>query len=160
VDVHFSRYRAESNEEIQVFQNVVLTFQRQLPPEQSIDLLDICDFLYERSLGCVGILKDWLTRSLYAAYRAARPLHRSTLEGTALSVSQCEKILAEAREGEAHLMGSRESASRLRCLLGFPESPANPHARSTGLPKSRKNKKPGLRRPKRDRIGCTMAANV
>jgi GTPase SAR1 family protein len=51
VDLHFSRYRAESNDDIRVFQNVVLTFQQQFPPEQNLDLLGIWDFLYERSIG-------------------------------------------------------------------------------------------------------------
>jgi energy-coupling factor transporter ATP-binding protein EcfA2 len=68
VDLHFSRYRAESTEDIRVFQNAVLTFQQQLPPEHSMDLVAMWDFLYERSLGCVGILKDWLNRSLAGVY--------------------------------------------------------------------------------------------
>ncbi len=160
VDLHFSRYHAESNDDIQVFQNVVLTFQQQLPPEQSLDLLGMWDFLYERSLGCVGILKDWVTRSLHAAYRTARPLSRSALERTALSISQCEKILAEAREGETRLIESHESASRLRCVLGLSESSIIQGTGSAALPKPPAARKPGLRRPGRDRIGCAMAANA
>lgn len=160
VDLHFSRYRAESNEDIRIFQNVVLTFQQQLPSDQSMDLVSIWDFLYERSLGCVGILKDWLDRSLSAAGRAARPLNRRTLEHAALSASQCEKILAEAREGETRLMESQESSSRLRCLLGLSEAqpPAVPE---TALPpKPPADRKPGVRHPRRDRIGCTAAVGI
>ena len=80
-DLHFSRYRVEQDRDIQVFRNVVLTFQQQLPPEQALDLSDMWDFLYERSLGCVGILKDWLSRSLNTACRAgaaAEPPHSGT----------------------------------------------------------------------------------
>jgi hypothetical protein len=87
-------------------------------------------------------------------------LNRSILDRTALSISQCEKILAEARDGETHLMESRESGSRLRCLLGFSESPTVQHTGLAGLPKPPKTKKPGLRRPKRDRIGRAMATNA
>jgi energy-coupling factor transporter ATP-binding protein EcfA2 len=155
VDLHFSRYRAESTEDIRIFQNVVLTFQQQLPPDHSMDLVAVWDFLYERSVGCVGILKDWLDRSLGAACRAARPLTRRTLEQAALSASQCEKIIAEAREGETRLMESHESSSRLRCLLGLSEAqpPAVPE---TALPpKPSADRKPGVRHPRRDRIGCT-----
>ncbi len=160
LDLHFSRYRAESNEDIRVFQNVVLTFQQQLPPEQSIDLVGIWDFLYERSLGCVGILKDWVDRSLNAACRVARPLNRRTLEHAALSTSQCEKILAEAREGETRLMESHESSSRLRCLLGLPESPPAVQDIDKATPPRPSNRKPGIRHPRRDRIGHTAAAGI
>jgi energy-coupling factor transporter ATP-binding protein EcfA2 len=38
MDLHFSRYRAEQEADLQVFRNVVLTFQQQLPPEQALDL--------------------------------------------------------------------------------------------------------------------------
>ena len=38
VDLHFSRYRAESADDIEVFQNAVFTFQKQLRSEQ----LSIC----------------------------------------------------------------------------------------------------------------------
>jgi hypothetical protein len=73
------------------------------------------------TLGCVGILKDWLARGLSAAFRAAVRSNRRALERTALSIAQCEKILAEAREGEARLIETRECSSRLRCLLGLTE---------------------------------------
>jgi energy-coupling factor transporter ATP-binding protein EcfA2 len=159
MDIHFSRYRAESNGDMRIFQNVALTFQRQLPPDQSVDLLGMWEFLYERSLGCVGILKDWITRSLHAAYRTGRSLNRGVLERTALSIAQCEKILAEAREGETRLMENRESASRLRCLLGFSE-PSTIQDAGSAPPQPPRTKKPGLRRPRRDRIGCAMAAHV
>ena len=71
VDLHFSRYRAECKDDLRVFQNIVLTFQEQLPAEQQLDLVGMWDFLYERSLGCVGVLKDWLARSLSSALRGA-----------------------------------------------------------------------------------------
>ena len=162
LDLHFSRYLAESREDVHVFQNVVLTFQQQLPMEQSMDLVGMWDFLYERSLGCVGILKDWLDRSLNAAFRGARPLNGRTLEHTALSTSQCEKILAEAREGETRLMESRESSSRLRCLLGLSESlrPIE-DINSDAPPKSAPlERKPGVRHPRRDRIGRAAVAGI
>ena len=160
VDLHFSRYRAESSDDLRVFQNVVLTFQQQLPPEQSIDLLGIWDFLYERSLGCVGVLKDWMTRSLSASYRTGGHLNRAVLERTALSIAQCEKILAEAREGENRLIESHESTSRLRTLLGLPEpSPASNEIAGAAVADA-VTRKPGNRRPKRDPIGCAMAVNA
>jgi GTPase SAR1 family protein len=160
VDLHFSRYRAESKDDLRVFQNIVLTFQEQLPAEQQLDLVGMWDFLYERSLGCVGILKDWLARALSTAFRGVR-LDRRVLERTALSTAQCEKILAEAREGEARLIETRECSSRLRCLLGLSDSePKAQDGDAVMTMKPTRTRKPGVRRPKRDRIGCAVAANA
>ena len=160
VDLHFARYRAESKDDLRIFQNIVLTFQGQLTCEQDVDLVGIWDFLYERSLGCVGVLKDWLARSLNAAFRSAARLDRRMLERTALSTAQCEKILAEAREGEARLIENHESRSRLRCLLGLPEQAAKADRETVTPPKRARGLKPGVRRPKRDRIGRAMAPNA
>ena len=160
VDLHFSRYRAECQDDLRVFQNIVLTFQEQLPAEQQLDLVGMWDFLYELSLGCVGILKDWLARSLSAAFRGAVRLDRRVLERTGLSIAQCEKILAEAREGEARLIETRECSSRLRCLLGLSESAPKAQDRDAAMPtKPARTRKPGVRHPKRDRIGRAVAAN-
>jgi hypothetical protein len=161
VDLHFSRYRAEWKDDLRVFQNIVLTFQEQLPAEQQLDLVGMWDFLYERSLGCVGVLKDWLARSLSSALRGAVRLDRRVLERTALSTAQCEKILAEAREGESRLIETRESSSRLRCLLGLPEPAPKTQAGDALIPrKTARTRKPGVRRPKRDQIGRAVAANA
>src|SRR5436309_13045599 len=57
LDLHFQRYRADSAADRQFFQSVLLTFQKQLPFEsKDTDLPAMWDFLYERSIGCVGIL--------------------------------------------------------------------------------------------------------
>lgn len=102
MDLHFQRYRAESAEDRQVFRSVLLTFQKQLPfADAETDLTAMWEFLYERSVGCVGILKEWLMRaSMLAIKHGAVRLSPEHLEKTALSTSQCEKILAESREGE------------------------------------------------------------
>ncbi len=59
LDLHFQRYRADSSADRQIFQSVLPTFQKQLPFAEA-DLLAMWEFLYERSVGCVGILKEWL----------------------------------------------------------------------------------------------------
>jgi hypothetical protein len=160
VDLHFPRYRAESRDDIQVFRNIVLTFQQQLPPGATCDLLSMWDFLYERSLGCVGVLKDWVTRGLHVALSNARPLDLRILKQSALSISQCEKILAEARDGEGRLTENRESTSRLRCLLGLSALEPDDVSATEATPKRSMGRKPGIRRPRRDRVGCEVAANA
>ena len=143
VDLHFQRYRADSAEDRQVFHSVLLTFQKQLPfTKTETDLMTMWEFLYERSVGCVGILKEWLMRACVRAIKhGAATLSREHLEKTALSISQCEKILAESREGKHGSMTTRipdcdsgrywasnrnlaESSRRWQVLLPFPQAKA------------------------------------
>ena len=137
----------------QIFQSVLLTFQQQLPFEnKETDLPAMWDFLYERSVGCVGILKEWLVRASVRAIRhGATALTREHLEATALSISQCEKILAESREGETRLNDSEDAKLRFRTLLGI-ELPVAPAPRNPAA-SNRRTAKVGQRSPQRDPIG-------
>jgi len=81
VEIHFGRYRAESAEDCLAFKSVVLTFQRHLPLAEEPDLVGCWEALYEGSLGCIGVLKSWLNRSLaYAIAHDAATLTRRHLE--------------------------------------------------------------------------------
>ena len=90
----------------------------------SIDLAGNWEYLYERSIGCVGILKEWLVRALSRALRRGQKgLERVDLESCALSVSQCDKMLTECIEGEMRMTENSGSRCRLRARLGL-KSPA------------------------------------
>jgi energy-coupling factor transporter ATP-binding protein EcfA2 len=161
VDLHFSRYRTESAEDIEVFQNAVFTFQKQLRSCDRLDLANIWDFLYERSLGCIGILKDWLMQALVVAARSATPaLSLAVLEKTALSGSQCEKMLQDAREGEARLADNDDTRVRLRRLLNLPDHTIAPAAANATTPVAPRvgRRTPGVRHPRRDQIGLPRQA--
>jgi energy-coupling factor transporter ATP-binding protein EcfA2 len=162
VDLHFQRYRADSAEDRQVFRGVLLSFQKQLPlPKAGTDLVAIWEFLYERSIGCVGILKEWLMRACVRAIKhGAVALSREHLERTALAISQCEKILAESREGETRL-NDHDGRPRLRTLLGIePQTRGSSPAESDESAPSRRRKRgrPGQRAPRRDPITQEAAA--
>jgi hypothetical protein len=163
VDVHFARYSSEQKEDVQVFKNVLLTFQQQLPFPVVPDLADIWDLLYERTLGCVGILKDWLRRALAVVVAdGGKRLTRKYLEETALSISQCEKIWAEMRDGEMRLADSEGARSRLRHGLGLESTPASVQTEQ-GVWKAEPQKMGARRvqrRPHRDRIGTGVTALV
>jgi hypothetical protein len=64
VDIHLGRYHAEIESQRQHFINALYTFQDRIPLTEKPDLVSKWDYFYERSIGCVGVLKDWLTRSL------------------------------------------------------------------------------------------------
>jgi hypothetical protein len=164
MDLHFPRYRADSAADREVFQSILLTFQKQLPfPEIKMDILSIWEFLYERSVGCVGILKEWLMRACVRSIKhGAVTLSREDLEQTALSISQCEKILAESREGETCLSENADSRLRLQTLMGIEVRTCRHEARDASILnspfKGRKNARVGQRNPRRDPISVEPIA--
>lgn len=162
VDVHFRRYRAEQTDEVKAFKNVLWSFQHHLPLHEEPDLVENWDYFYERSVGCIGVLKDWITRALAKALKdGGKVLTRKHLERSALSVSQCDKMLMEALDGEAMLDETKEARAKLRRMMGleakFTKSSENGHGRSgeneQKLTAPRKRRRPGERNPKRDPIG-------
>ena len=162
IDIHFPRYRADNRKDRETFQNVLRSFEQQIPLSEPPKLLQDWEFLYERSIGCVGVLKDWLVRSLAAVLRRnASVLTLQDLRAHALSASQCEKMLAETLEGEVGLMEGEEQCSRLRTRLGLSlkEEPRGellePFAQaSPGSPSPvSRHRMPGQRLPIRDAIG-------
>jgi energy-coupling factor transporter ATP-binding protein EcfA2 len=157
-DVHFGRYRADRANEAAIFLNVVRSFEAQLPVDKSIDLTKDWEYLYERSIGCVGVLKEWLERALSRALRRGQKgLERVDLETCALSVSQCDKMLTECIEGEMRMTENSESRCRLRVRLGLKtpvERSTLPHlVQQAGASRRWRNRRPGQRLPKRDVVG-------
>ena len=130
MDVHFPRYRAEFADDRKAFMGVLRSFAQQ-----------------------------WLVRALSAALRNGEvTISRRTLESQALSVSQIDKILSEASEGEMRLTDSMEAASRLRERLGLGSPAGNRRAADAATetepaPPPRARNRPGQRRPVRDIVG-------
>lgn len=163
IDIHFPRYLADDPDDRKAFRTVLRSFEQQLPLPEPLDLLNEWEYLYERSIGCVGILKDWLMRALVSASRRnADSLTRKDLQAHALSVAQCDKMLSEAVEGETRLLESTEERSRLRTRLGLSPTENSredsntastvPLAEVAAVPR-RNQRKPGQRRPVRDAVG-------
>jgi hypothetical protein len=158
VDVHFRRYQVERNEDRRIFLNVLCSFERQIPLPEPPSLVENWDYLYERSIGCVGILKEWLVKTLAVLLRRGSPkLTLGDLEEHALSVSQCEKMLAEATEGEARLAEADGARSRLRLALGLTTGSQGSEKPAVS---ARRRMRPGQRRPGRDPIGVSMPAHA
>ncbi len=167
IDIHFQRYRADDSGDRRMFLTVLRSFEQHLPLAQPPDLVNEWEYLYERSIGCVGVLKDWLVRALTRVLaRNATVLTSRDLREHALSVSQCEKLLAEAVEGESRLAESAEQRSRLRTRLGLIpqereaiDSTVGETVPVTAEAAPRKVRRvPGRRRPGRDPVGRTEAS--
>jgi len=157
VDVHFSRYDATIDVDAQAFQSVLWALQRQLPVEKEPDLLKHWEFLYTRSIGCIGLLKMHLNQALNLALTAeAKTVTLTHLRKTALSETRVKLALSNALESEAELIEADGADERLLTLLGMrgreeavPPKTKTEEQATTPLNKTR----PGTRAPGRDRTG-------
>jgi len=152
VDIHFRRYCADSPEDVQAFKRVLITFQQQMPLAEAPDLVSHWEYFYERTLGCVGILKNWLTRAFKDALdKEATTITLKDLQKRAWSVAQCQRMFQEIQEGEKQLSETETDVNNLRSALGL-------GAKTIALPEeAQKTTRPpgtvGKRKPKRDPIG-------
>ncbi|MGH9944131.1 MAG: AAA family ATPase [Pyrinomonadaceae bacterium] len=169
IDIHFPRY-CTAVDDLKAFQNVLWALQRHLPLSREPELMRHWEFCYVRSIGCVGILKDWLTRALAATLMDdGKMLTFKTLKAHASLLSQCEKMAAEAVEGEQMLFLQNQSETRLLNILGFqrkvqdsaakgvilePEIKTTAETRSGEAPRlPKKFRRVGQRNPTRDPVG-------
>ncbi len=161
IDVHFSRYHATNEADVRAFKSVLWSFQRNLPVEEEPDLLQHWKYCYERTIGCVGVLKDWFTRALAEALeQGEKTLSRPLLEQYALSVDRCGQMVSEAVAGETALTEDDQAAYRLRVRLGLEQRPPERHGpalqendrQEMSVPSQRRHARVGQRKPVRDPV--------
>lgn len=120
IDVHFPRYDATKKEDRQAFQQVLLTFQRHLPLEEPPDLIHQWKYCYARTVGCVGMLKDWLTKALAEALEnGEKTLSLALLERHAISADRCDQMISDVEEGERLMAHDPAADERLLLRLGL-----------------------------------------
>jgi hypothetical protein len=155
-DIHVRRYDAKNRDDLESFINVLLAFQQHLPLPEEPDLINNWDYFYSRSIGCIGILKDWL----YLTYQVAtnnnaniRTLEIDDFRKHELPPERSIKLLRETTQGETKYEKSLEQEEQLYIELGLIENTSDIED-STAEPKETKgNKKPGQRKPHRDTVG-------
>jgi len=104
-DIHFPRYQFQHDADRTAFQGVLLHLLRHQPLQADVqELLNHWYYFYERSIGCVGVLKDWLVRAVAAAlHEDDRHLSLARVQAHALSNAQCESMAADAHAAEQKL---------------------------------------------------------
>jgi len=118
-DIHFSRYNT-SDEHLTGFQEALLTLQRKLPLIVEPDLISNWKYIYAKSVGCIGIMKDWLLRSLeIAVSEDQNTITLDILKQCSLSDSQCQNIALEIVDGEQLVRETDKSYETLLKTLGF-----------------------------------------
>src|SRR5712692_4033602 len=153
IDVHFSRYDMNEEKDCLLFQSVLWALQRQLPVEEEPLLTQKhWEFLYARSIGCIGLLKLHLNRALnYALKEGARTVTLDHLRQTAAADVRVKLALRNALESEAEFVEAEDADEQLLTLLrkptSFPSSPAKQRSlqgeqEQTSVPQIPKNPKP------------------
>ncbi len=164
--IHFPRYLADSEQDLKAFRSALLTLQNQLPLPEPPDLLEHWEFCYERSIGCIGVLKDWLLRSLSAALERdgnkIATLTLKDLEKRAWSLEECLVMLREAKEGEQQFASQSGLQSDLRTALGLNMVP--PKSQQSGqtankTSSGRKTGNIGKPSPQRRAVGADQDAS-
>src|SRR5205823_8269541 len=121
LEIHFPRYQFQHEPDQRAFQGVLLTLLQQVP--LSVDreaLLQQWPYFYERSIGCVGVLKDWLVRAVAATLADGQSvLTLARLQEHALPEAQCESMAMEAAAGEQELHYTASRREHLWNLLGM-----------------------------------------
>jgi DNA polymerase III delta prime subunit len=170
-EFHFARYHIENETDCQAFRNAFSSLLKQIPlGVDHYGLLQRWWYFFEGSLGCIGILKQWLVRALYRALReAGADLTRAHLEKSVLPDAKWERMRADARSGEAEFEYADNQNGYLSNLASLPTFVPKPPdlastPRSQPAPqdvtveqKTRKRKsRVGEPSPRRDQVGTAM----
>ena len=173
-DLHFPRYRLDSQVECEEFVGALRYLLERVPLLCDLDdLLSHWRWFAEWSIGCVGTLRDWVVDTVAAlCEEGGTTLTIQALEHYALQPDQRVRMEMDARAGEHKVeTGKARSQQQLQELLGktVMTSPTTPHQTGNGgsqavstpdgsgspfsnLPKARKIE----RAPHRDHVGQTI----
>lgn len=155
-EIHFPRYNATVKKEIQEFKSVVNTFQNKLPFYEETNLLQYWDFLYERSIGCIGILKEWLDECVKEALNKNQStITYEILEKNAPSPAKALTIAEETLSGEEKVKEQWESNYLLREKLGLRKNKNIKNKESDEKRSKKKKNNVGQRNTTRDNIGVS-----
>lgn len=161
--IHCPRYQASAADPVDLdFRDALHMLLDAIDIPQEPDLIDNVDTFMMKSVGCVGVLKDWLDRAFVAALAAsdAPVLTRAILNSTALPNGQIRRLVQEAKAGELKLEGIKDSELAAELELNYTPSfdmPA-PNAATTEVvvpkrPRVTRGGRVGLRGPSRDPVG-------
>jgi DNA polymerase III delta prime subunit len=125
-DLHFPRYHVDTATERQEFVGALRYLLEHVPLSCDVNaLLAHWRWFADCSVGCVGILKDWLVQTVAATLgEAGATLTHEALARHALQPAQRVRLEVEARAGEQKVeVGNATGYEQLQALLGSPASP-------------------------------------
>src|SRR5258708_6943122 len=121
LEIDFPRYQFRHEPDQQAFQRTLLTLLQQIPLKVEIKpLVDQWSYFYERCIGCIGVLKDWLVRALAASLATGqRELLLDRIQECALPIGQCESMALGGAGGEQELHYTANRPKPFWALLGM-----------------------------------------
>jgi hypothetical protein len=102
--IHLSRYRSANQADEACFRRVLAELQKWLPIAEPPDLTPFSRHLQDACVGCVGTLKETLTRALASVLEKGSLWKTHHLERALLSENQVARILTETVQGEENLV--------------------------------------------------------
>lgn len=150
------------------FTEAVEQFNIDLEQHCAIDIEEIIEELYVGSLGCVGILRDWLFRAYSAASesKGRRRITKNILKSTVMNAVDRITLLQEIEEGEKFFArrGNKEKELRKKLGLFSIQASDNLESPAASIPEKRPNKKGkrrvGARKAHNDKVGIHNALGV
>lgn len=127
-DEHFPRYHLDRQRECGDFIGALKLLLKQVPLQVDIpEMLTYWQWFGEWSIGCVGILSDWVVETVVTLCRAGETtLTLEALTEHALKPDQRLRLETEARTGEFKIEQAKaQSAKELQQLLGKPSTIPN-----------------------------------
>lgn len=169
LQIHLPRYRLDRSEDVREFKKVLRTFQKHLPLSQEPALDTAWEYCYERSVGCIGVLKDWLSRALDVALDDEAPtLTREGLDRASLPAAELLMMTRDIVAGEEALAAGTGPATDAEVARLLRRPPLPSISRTDGASPSEAKApgrrpspaRPGARRPVRDPVAAEDVAHV
>lgn len=123
-EVHLSRYDIDDAQDQRDFRSVVHFFSKRLSCEK-YDLNADRRYFHDRTVGCVGLLKQWFERALYRALAAGRlAVREQDIREAEPSRAVVNQWIAEINAGEARLrVLATANQPALKALTTRPNKP-------------------------------------
>ncbi|HST52250.1 MAG TPA: ATP-binding protein [Pyrinomonadaceae bacterium] len=160
--IHFRRY-AKKGKDKQIFQGVLYSFQINMPFPKEPDLLKHWEFFYDRTLGCIGNLYDWLLQAYQLALSDSNSLtltEEHIAHTVFLAQNRASVVLRniETDEKEVNSAFCEDRAEIIQTLLDknsehIKGSSAKREGKTTS--RSKRRGRVGERNPTRDPTGGT-----
>lgn len=145
--INYARYDQRRQGDMENFRKVLVTFEQRIGAMVEARLDEHAKYFYQKTGGCIGILKDWLSRCLeHALCEGASIIDAKFAERFALKNRGLLTIIEEAFLGEERVADVGDD--RLFDLLKNGVLLAR-----NGSPLPKKPRRPGQRNPKRDPVG-------
>jgi len=149
IDIHFPRYPFNPDDKSDPFLCCIRTFQETIPISHTPDLIDLYDFLYAGTAGCVGLLKNWLDRALFECLdHGEEVLSKEMLESTVMPPNKMIAIAEEIKRGEERF--NHDPSEEVRKVLGMDTTLVAQLNEGPTVPRRRRV---GTRNPARDLVG-------